>query len=292
MIQNRVGGHDLKVNVIVNYWRQMGRSFLLLAHYTGLFASFVRRSVGCVVQVVKWTSLVARCTVAAFESIRRTLNRLHLLPDPRILPERYPVHQPQTDLTTLNPMGNANSCTVDDLQAVEMHLWYKKFMTECPSGQLTLHEFKQFFGLRGLDSEADAYIERMFCTFDMNKDGYVDFMEYVAALSLVMRGKMEHKLRWYFRLYDADGNGCIDRHELLHIIKAIRAINGKEEQNLSAEEFTNLVFDRIDINGDGELSLEEFVEGARSDEDFMEVMIKSLDLSHIVAMIHKRRRSI
>lgn len=42
----------------------------------------------------------------------------------------------------------------------------------------------------------------------------------------------------------------------------------------------------------GELSLEEFVAGARSDEDFMEVMIKSLDLSHIVAMINSRRRSV
>lgn len=42
----------------------------------------------------------------------------------------------------------------------------------------------------------------------------------------------------------------------------------------------------------GELSLEEFVAGARSDEDFMEVMIKSLDLSHIVAMIHNRRHSV
>lgn len=52
-----------------------------------------------------------------------------------------------------------------------------------------------------------------------SQDGYIDFMEYVAALSLVMRGKMEHKLRWYFRLYDVDGNGCIDRHELLNIIK-------------------------------------------------------------------------
>ncbi|XP_025050899.1 guanylyl cyclase-activating protein 2-like isoform X1 [Alligator sinensis] len=100
-------------------------------------------------------------------------------------------------------------------------------------------------------------------------DGYIDFMEYVAALSLVLRGKMEQKLRWYFKLYDVDGNGCIDRHELLNIIKAIRAINGCDHET-SAEEFTNRVFDKIDVNGDGELSLDEFVEGARKDEEFME----------------------
>lgn len=38
--------------------------------------------------------------------------------------------------------------------------------------------------------------------------------------------------------------------------------------------------------------MEEFVAGARSDEVFMEVMIKSLDLAHIVAMIHNRRHSV
>lgn len=69
-------------------------------------------------------------------------------------------------------MGNNSSSTVDDLQAVEIHHWYKKFMTECPSGQLTEHEFKQFFGLRGLDPEANEYIEQMFRTFDMNKVSY------------------------------------------------------------------------------------------------------------------------
>ncbi|XP_048356100.1 calcium and calcium/calmodulin-dependent serine/threonine-protein kinase DMI-3-like [Sphaerodactylus townsendi] len=143
----------------------------------------------------------------------------------------------------------ANNTTVDDLQAIEIHHWYKKFMTECPSGQLTEHEFKQFFGLRGLDGEANKYIEQMFHTFDMNKDGYIDFMEYVAALSLILRGKMEQKLRWYFKLYDQDGNGCIDRQELLNIIKAIRAINGGNQET-SALEFTNRVFDGIDVNGD------------------------------------------
>ncbi|XP_061218565.1 guanylyl cyclase-activating protein 1-like isoform X1 [Neopsephotus bourkii] len=125
----------------------------------------------------------------------------------------------------------------------------------------------------------------------MKQDGYIDFMEYVAALSLVLRGKMEQKLRWYFKLYDVDGNGCIDRHELLNIIKAIRAINGGDHET-SAEEFTNRVFNKIDVNGDGELSLEEFVEGARKDDEFMEVMMKSLDLSHIVAMINNRRHSV
>uniref|UniRef100_A0A8C7D2U6 Guanylate cyclase activator 1Aa n=1 Tax=Oncorhynchus kisutch TaxID=8019 RepID=A0A8C7D2U6_ONCKI len=173
-------------------------------------------------------------------------------------------------------MGNSTGSTVEDLQAVEKHLWYKKFMTECPSGQLTLHEFKQFFGLRGLDAEANAYIEQMFRTFDMNKDGYIDFLEYVAALSLVMRGKMEHKLRWYFKLYDVDGNGCIDRSELdvqwnLYHTKGLRVLS---------------------LSISGELSLEEFVAGAHTDEDFMEVMMKTLDLTHIVAMIHNRRHSV
>jgi len=37
--------------------------------------------------------------------------------------------------------------------------------------------------------------------------------------------------------------------------QAIRAINGNENQETTAEEFTNRVFDRIDVNGDGECVL-------------------------------------
>uniref|UniRef100_A0A8C8SID2 Guanylyl cyclase-activating protein 1 n=1 Tax=Pelusios castaneus TaxID=367368 RepID=A0A8C8SID2_9SAUR len=181
-------------------------------------------------------------------------------------------------------MGNMDGKSVEELSATECHQWYKKFMTECPSGQLTLHEFKQFFGLKNLSPASNKYIEQMFETFDFNKDGYIDFMEYVAALSLVLKGKVEQKLRWYFKLYDVDGNGCIDRGELLNIIKAIRAINRCDE-TMTAEEFTNMVFDKIDINGDGELSLEEFMEGVQKDELLLEILTRSLDLTHIVRMI-------
>ncbi|KAM6044148.1 PREDICTED: guanylyl cyclase-activating protein 1 [Chlamydotis macqueenii] len=181
-------------------------------------------------------------------------------------------------------MGNMDGKAVEELSTTECHQWYKKFMTECPSGQLTLYEFKQFFGLKNLSPAANKYVEQMFETFDFNKDGYMDFMEYVAALSLVLKGKVDQKLRWYFKLYDADGNGCIDRGELLNIIKAIRAINRCNE-TMTAEEFTNMVFDKIDINGDGELSLEEFMEGVQKDEVLLDILTRSLDLTHIVRLI-------
>ncbi|KAK2113715.1 Guanylyl cyclase-activating protein 1 [Saguinus oedipus] len=113
-------------------------------------------------------------------------------------------------------------------------------------------------------------------------DGYIDFMEYVAALSLVLKGKVEQKLRWYFKLYDVDGNGCIDRDELLTIIQAIRAINPCSDTTMTAEEFTDTVFSKIDVNGDGELSLEEFIEGVQKDQMLLDTLTRSLDLTRIV----------
>ncbi|EFB21323.1 hypothetical protein PANDA_002448, partial [Ailuropoda melanoleuca] len=186
--------------------------------------------------------------------------------------------------------------SVEELSSTECHQWYKKFMTECPSGQLTLYEFRQFFGLKNLNPSASQYVEQMFETFDFNKDGYIDFMEYVAALSLVLKGKVEQKLRWYFKLYDVDGNGCIDRDELLTIIRvipartgpltsspqAIRAINPCSDSTMTAEEFTNTVFSKIDVNGDGELSLEEFIEGVQKDQMLLDTLTRSLDLTRIV----------
>ena len=65
-------------------------------------------------------------------------------------------------------MGNNCGSSPEELQACESHQWYKKFMTECPSGLLTFYEFKQFFGLRNLSDTSNAYVKTMFMTFDMN----------------------------------------------------------------------------------------------------------------------------
>ena len=51
----------------------------------------------------------------------------------------------------------------------DTHGLYTKFMKECPSGQLSLHEFKGLLDLHGLNPEANYYVEQVFNTFDLNK---------------------------------------------------------------------------------------------------------------------------
>lgn len=47
----------------------------------------------------------------------------------------------------------------------------------------------------------------------------MDFIEYVAAINLILRGKIEDKLRWSFKVFDNDDNGRLDRSELRKIVK-------------------------------------------------------------------------
>ncbi|RXM94843.1 Guanylyl cyclase-activating protein 2 [Acipenser ruthenus] len=54
-----------------------------------------------------------------------------------------------------------------EIGVAELQEWYKKFVVECPSGTLFMHEFKGFFGVTD-NQEAAEYIENMFRAFDKN----------------------------------------------------------------------------------------------------------------------------
>nr|XP_004649557.1 guanylyl cyclase-activating protein 2 [Jaculus jaculus] len=181
-----------------------------------------------------------------------------------------------------------------EMDVAELQEWYKKFVVECPSGTLFMHEFKRFFKVSGND-EATQYVEGMFRAFDKNGDNTIDFLEYVAALNLVLRGTLEHKLKWTFKIYDKDRNGCIDRLELLDIVEAIYKLKKacrvevESGQLLTPEEVVDRIFLLVDENGDGQLSLNEFIEGARRDKWVMKML--QMDVNPGGWITQQRRKS-
>ncbi|XP_024859319.1 guanylyl cyclase-activating protein 3, partial [Kryptolebias marmoratus] len=121
-------------------------------------------------------------------------------------------------------------------------------------------------------------------------DGYIDFVEYIAAVSLLLKGEINQKLKWYFKLFDQDGNGKIDKEELETIFTAIQDIT--RNRDIDPEEIVTLIFERIDVKGEGEMTLEEFIEGAREHPDIMDMLKNLMDLTPVLEIIVKGRQPI
>ncbi|KAK1167119.1 guanylyl cyclase inhibitory protein [Acipenser oxyrinchus oxyrinchus] len=160
---------------------------------------------------------------------------------------------------------------------MELHEWYRKFINECPSGLITLHEFQRHFCDGTVGNESSEYAEQIFRTLDNNGDGIVDFREYVTAISMLIQGSPEEKLRWSFKLYDKDKDGAITRSEMLEIMQAVYkmslAASLTKANPLTVEECTNKIFSRLDKDRNAVISLEEFIEGAL-DNDWIREMLE------------------
>ncbi|KAF4101263.1 guanylyl cyclase inhibitory protein [Onychostoma macrolepis] len=175
-------------------------------------------------------------------------------------------------------MGQAATlpCRKGGTYVTELYEWFRKFLNECPSGLITLHEFRRHFCNGTVGKESAEYAEQIFRTLDNNGDGVVDFREYVTAISMLIEGTTVEKLRWSFKLYDKDKDGAITRSEMLEIMQAVYkmsvAASLTKPDPLTAEECTNRIFVRLDKDKNAVISQEEFIEGALKDEWIREML--------------------
>ncbi|TKA62366.1 Calcium-binding protein NCS-1 [Cryomyces minteri] len=150
------------------------------------------------------------------------------------------------------------------------------FLKDCPSGMLTKEEFqkiyKQFFPF----GDPSSFADYVFNVFDADKSGSIDFKEFICALSVTSRGKMEDKLDWAFQLYDIDGDGKISYQEMLQIVEAIYKMVGSmvklPEDEDTPEKRVNKIFKMMDKDENGSLDMAEFKEGSKRDETIVSAL--------------------
>lgn len=107
---------------------------------------------------------------------------------------------------------------------------------------------------------------------------FIHSQDLLVTLSTLLRGSIYERLRWTFKLYDINGDGCIGRSELSKLVQAIHELMGRRphqpEDDRKAREQVDRVFRKFDLNQDGVITIEEFLEACLKDN----LVIKSLQM--------------
>merc|ERR1712218_357859 len=138
--------------------------------------------------------------------------------------------------------------------------WYKGFMKDCPEGKLSPPMFIKIYSKCFPCGNAEEFCTHVFRTFDSDKNGTIDFKEFLLAIDMTSSGSPEEKLNWAFSMYDVDGNGWIDLKEMTRIVKSIYNMMGPKQtaavvgDQQSAEGRAEGIFNKMDVNSDGKVT--------------------------------------
>jgi calcium-dependent protein kinase len=113
-------------------------------------------------------------------------------------------------------------------------------------GMLTLEELKN-----AINQNPEVHvmnIEQIFKTIDTDNSGVINYTEFLAASIDKRIYLQEDKLRDAFKLFDEDKSGKISKSEISKVLKFKK----------SGAEMTKL-FEKYDLNGDGEIDFDEFL---------------------------------
>ena len=117
---------------------------------------------------------------------------------------------------------------------------------------------------------------------DTDGDGTIDFDEFVTMMARKMKSapNTEEEMREVFRMFDEDNSGSISSSELRHLLKTLGG-------GLSQGDVNEIV-KAIDINGDGEIDYEEFINAMKSDNSVVAKFKTKIALVQNVNRVTKR----
>ncbi len=133
---------------------------------------------------------------------------------------------------------------VPSLFRLDSSFRYQGFIMDCPEGRLDKKDFGKIYTQFFPFGDPAEFANYVFDVFDVNKNGYIDFKEFICALSATSRGTLEEKLQCLllsdvsildfigastgaFQLYDINKDGHITYQEMLQIVQAIYKMTGQ-----------------------------------------------------------------
>ncbi|MBW2460467.1 MAG: ferric reductase-like transmembrane domain-containing protein [Deltaproteobacteria bacterium] len=124
---------------------------------------------------------------------------------------------------------------------------------QADGGTVDAHELQRQLGLASL-----FFARRLISALGGDRHDQIDRALLISRVEALVDGSPDDKLRFAFRVHDANGDGSIDVEELTRMLWTSLAENRLAFGPEVVDELVAAMFDHADENGDGVISYEEF----------------------------------
>lgn len=175
----------------------------------------------------------------------------------------------------------------DQDEVHEIAMIYYKLLKESESGmkdELPSKNFSNFLH-KAFGFADDSLIERIFVALD-GITTHVSLKTYLSTMSLYLRGTMQEKVRYCFKVYDLGGKMEIKRDQMVNLLRRFVYKHQEEDIEESVKDLVDIIIKKIDLDKDGVVSFADYSSSVRKEPMFLECFGQVLpDRKHCYAFL-------
>ena len=171
----------------------------------------------------------------------------------------------------------SKSSGLDEAQVKES---FDAFLAEHPNGKLKPKDFREMMTKAVPKKDATKMEKHVFRMYDSDKNGFIDFTEFMLLFHIMSDGTPEEVLTKIFRVFDVNSDGTISMKEMNKLIKDMYGLLKTENPNIAAQNMiAKTAFAEMDKNEDGKVSKDEFVRACMGQHEISKMLaLKIIDI--------------
>ncbi|VBB33568.1 unnamed protein product [Acanthocheilonema viteae] len=155
--------------------------------------------------------------------------------------------------------------------AGELRALYRAFKDTLP---ICRNSFRDIYANIFPHGDVEQFADLIFDNIGRQHAQYLTFMDFVKAYSILIRGTMEEKLNWMYKIYDPKNTGKIEWEQIFRIITATNDLIGIKAMPIISPaqriEQARQIVQKFDHENKGWISREDFMAVCSQDESILQ----------------------